>query len=454
MLESATMEVDNITQKKQNASNVMKDRLTHGYEWESYVADKFEEMGIQPINETHNDGFGNRIADYRYDGNWIECKTFINQAEVFKIMELNKSLTLNDIQMSIMCEWNPSNKKYKKLVKQLRDNNIWVFEGQSIVDSFIINEGVTLNIDKEIKMAIPMKLPFNRIIPHPDNRDTNIKNIPTIKISITKNGYFTQLNVVLVGPDTKKQMWEDGTVPEGTTKEEWFNEDWYQIFEGHTRYYALLELVQKGYYFEDNLVSAVVVDWITSDDIDKLHKMLIKTNTSYEGWKLKNFIKSHKGNLTKIGDTKGVESYGKILKSMNKARKGKWGETTPIYVFAHKDDLNFDNMKLIKDGDFRITDEVYNTEIEPLFNMMENITKEINLPAGVGSRMRYILVNMRVLFHTLSLTSKQYDAFIEWATVKYLGDIKSEHFPNTMDSTKEYWTKVIKEWNVILNLKN
>ena len=92
MLESATMEVDNITQKKQAASNTMKDRFAHGDEWESYVADKFEEMGIQPINETHNDGFGDRIADYRYEDNWIEAKTFINQAETFKIIQLNKSL--------------------------------------------------------------------------------------------------------------------------------------------------------------------------------------------------------------------------------------------------------------------------------------------------------------------------------------------------------------------------
>ncbi len=446
MLESATMEVDNITQKKQAASNTMKDRFAHGDEWESYVADKFEEMGIQPINETHNDGFGDRIADYRYEDNWIEAKTFINQAETFKIIQLNKSLKEIDIQMSVCCEWSAGNKKYKKLVKQLRDDNIWVFEGQSEVDSFIINEGVTLNKNKEIKMARPLRVHFNRVIPHPNNRDLNIKNVPIIKVSITKHGYFTQLNVVPVGPETKQKMWDDGNVPEGITEQQWFDEDWYQIFEGHTRYYALLELVQKGYHFEDMMVSAVLVDWITSDDIDKLHKMLIKTNTSYEGWKLKNFVKSHKGNLETLGETDGVESYGKILKAMNQAKKGKWGETTPVYVFAHKSDLNFNNMKSIKDGSFRITDDEFETEIEPLFNMMSELS---STNFSFGGRMRYILVNMRVLYHTNDDIRRIYGNFIKWATIKFKSDIKNENFPITSDETKKYWKTILEEFQSV-----
>ena len=50
-------------------------------------------------------------------------------------------------------------------------------------------------------MATPLKIPFNRVIPHPNNRDLNVKNVPIIKVSITKHGYFTQLNVVPVGPE-------------------------------------------------------------------------------------------------------------------------------------------------------------------------------------------------------------------------------------------------------------
>ena len=446
MLQSATMEVDNITQKKQEASNVMKDRLAHGDEWESYIADKFEEMGIQPINQTHNDGYGDRIADYRYTDNWIEAKTFINQAEVFKILHLQESLKVENIQMSVCCEWNPDLKKFKKLVNQMKDAGIWVFEGQSQVDSFIINEGIRLNTNKEIQMADPMKIPFNRIIPHPNNRDLNEKNVPTIKISIHTNGYFTQLNVVPVGPETKQKMWDGGTVPEGITKEEWFNEDWYQIFEGHTRYYALLELVNKGYHFEDMMVAAVVVPWMTSDDVDKLHKMLIKTNTSYAGWKLKNFVKSHKGNLEELGDAEGIESYGKILKAMNQAKKGKWGETAPVYVFAHEDDMNFNNMKKIKDGSFRITDEEYEEQIKPLLTMMETISYQKTGVTLGGGKMRWILVNMKIMYHTNSVISKMYPQFVKWAGIKFGGDIKIGKFPETMDATKIYTESAFDEF--------
>lgn len=444
MLESATMEVENITQREQEASNVMKARYSHGDEWETYVADTFEEMGIQPINETFNDGIANRIADYRYDGTWIEAKTFVNGAEVTKIIRLNDALLNHFIKMYILCEWAPNTKKFKKHVNDLRKNGVTVFEGKSSVDNFIINEGVRLDMNKEIEMSVPMKIPFNRIVPHPNNRDLNIKNIPVIKVSVISHGFFTQINVVPIGDKTKQKMWNDGKIPNGISKEEWFSEDFYMIFEGHTRYYALKELIEKGYTFQNMEVSCINVPWITSDEIDKLHKMLIKTNTSYQGWKLRNFVKSHKGNLEELQNKDGVYSYGLILKSMNQAKKQKWGETTPVYVFAHKGDSDFDNVQVIKDGEFEITSSEYETEIQPIFQLMDNISKTGDYT--FGSRMRYILVNMRVLYNTNDVVKLNWNKFIELCEKKFSRDLKNGTFPDTQDTTKQYWDGITDEF--------
>lgn len=448
MLESATMEVENITQREQEASNVMKARYSHGDEWESYVADTFEEMGIQPINETFNDGIADRIADYRYDGTWVEAKTFINGAEVTKIIRLNDELLKHSIKMYILCEWAPNTKKFKKHVNDLRKNGVIVFEGKSSVDNFIINEGVRLDINKKIEMSVPMKILFNRIVPHPNNRDLNIKNVPVIKASIISHGFFTQINVVPVGDETKQKMWSDGKVPEGISKEEWFSEDFYMIFEGHTRYYALKDLIEKGYTFPNMEVACINVPWITSDEIDKLHKMLIKTNTSYQGWKLRNFVKSHKGNLEELQNKDGVYSYGLILKSMNQAKKQRWGESTPVYVFAHKGDSDFDNVQVIKDGNFKITSSEYETEIQPIFQLMDNISKTGDYT--FGSRMRYILVNMRVLYNTNDVVKINWDKFIQWCEIKFSRDLKNGTFPDTQDTTKQYWDGIEEEF-IFLN---
>ena len=58
---------------KQLASEVMKARYIHGDEWQDYIADKFEEAGIQPEFFTINDDFSDREADYQYEKNWNNC---------------------------------------------------------------------------------------------------------------------------------------------------------------------------------------------------------------------------------------------------------------------------------------------------------------------------------------------------------------------------------------------
>jgi hypothetical protein len=431
------------------SSEVMKARYTHGDEWQNYIAEKFEEAGIPPVFYTINDGLSDRIADYQYKGNWIEAKTFINSAEVTKILKLYETLQPMEIRMVIMCEWQPNTKKHSKNVKDLREHGVIVFEGQSACDSFIINESVILNPNKTVKMAIPMSIPFERIVPHPNNRDLNVKNIPTIKASINKNGFFTQLNVVPVGPDTKIKMWEEQTkIPNGITKEQWFSEEFYMIFEGHTRFFSLKDLIEKGYSVPD--IACVNVPWVNSDNIDLLHKILITTNTTYQSWKLKNYITSHKGNLEMLNDTKGVYTYGKILEAMNIAKKQGWGEANPIYLFCHTDSLAFDDMKKVKDGDYRITQSEYDSQIKPILQLMTNLTSDDRKLSG--TIMRDIIVDVRILLNTNQIISDNFTRFLGWLEMKFILDYKQGRFPETKEAGQSYWDSIKEEYFGLLKL--
>ena len=411
-----------ITNEK-NSSEVMKARYTHGDEWQSYIADKFEGAGIPPVFYTINDGLSDRIADYQYEGNWIEAKTFINSAEVTKILTLYSTLESMKIRMVVMCEWEPGFKKHAKNVADLRRFGVIVFEGQSECDSFIINESILLNPNKVIKMAERILIPFDNLLPHPNNRDLNVKNIPTIKASIINNGFFTQINVV------PHQLNDNGEMT-------------YMIFEGHTRYYSLLDLKQKGYVIPP--VACINVHWVTSQDIDRLHKMLITTNTTYAGWKLKNFITSHKGNLELLNDIAGVYTYGKMLQAMNQAKKQGWGEANPIYMFCHTDSLAFDDMKKVKDGDYRITENEYDSQIKPILDFMKKLTSDKR--KFNGTIMRDIIVDIRIMYNTNPSVKDRFHQFLPWLAMKFIGDYSIDKFPITKESGQQYWSVIKREY--------
>jgi hypothetical protein len=415
----------------ESVSIVMKSRYEHGEEWQSYISDKFEEVGIQPTFNRIKDALGERIADYQYQGVWVEAKTFINNAEVAKIKTLYETLITLNIKMVIMCEWEPGSKKHAKDVKLIRELGIFVFEGQSQCESFIIDESIRLNVEKLVKMALPLSIDFKQLVPHPNNREKNSKNIPTIKSSIIINGFFTQINVV------ENEMQEIDGVMKMT----------YMIFEGHTRYYALEDLYNKGY--EIPPVACVLVPWVSSEDINVLHKMLITTNTTYSGWKLKNYVTSHKGNLELLGDESGVFSYGKILQAMNQAKKQKWGEANPVYLFCHTNSLSFDDMKAVKDGSYRITETDYTSQIVPILDLMDELTsKDSNGNARVynGTVIRDIIVDIRILYNTNPIIFDNFKQFLGYLKLKFISSYNTGTFPDTKETGQAFWANIKEEY--------
>jgi hypothetical protein len=231
----------------------------------------------------------------------------------------------------------------------------------------------------------------------------------------------------------------------------------YMIFEGHTRYYALEDLYNKGY--EIPPIACVLVDWVTSKDIDVLHKMLITTNTTYSGWKLKNYVTSHKGNLESLGNVGGVFSYGKILQAMNQAKKQKWGEANPVYLFCHTDSLAFDDMKAIKDGSYRITESDYKEQIVPILELMTQITsKDANGNNRVynGTIIRDIVVDIRIMFNTDDergrVIKDNFFQFLGFLKLKFISSYDTGTFPDTKETGQKFWGVIKEEYFGLRNL--
>ena len=227
------------------------------------------------------------------------------------------------------------------------------------------------------------------------------------------------------------------------------DEDWYMIFEGHTRYFSLKDLIDKGYYYDNMMTACVNVPWVSSDDKDVLHRMLIKTNTTYQGWKLKNYITSHRGNLTELNDVDGIYTYGKMLQAMNQAKKEGWGEANPIYMFCHTDSLAFDDMKKVKDGTYRITESEYDEQIKPILDFMKSLTT--NKRKFNGTIIRDIIVDIRIMFNTNSDIKDRFHLLLDWLTMKFKGDYDDNTFPLTKEKGAEYWKKVKNEYLFMVN---
>ena len=404
-------------------SEVMKARYYHGDGWQDYISDRFEGVGIKPTFKTIYDGIANRRADYQYNGFWIEAKTHIGDSDVTKIEKIYNILSKMNIKMIVMAEWEQNSKKYARNVKNLRKIGVIVFEGISECESFIINESIRLQTNTEIKMSVPMLIPFEDLVPHPDNRDLNLKNVNLIKASVDVNGFITQINVVphIMGPNGRML---------------------YMVFEGHTRYEALRQLADKGRKIPD--VACVCVPWISSKNIKELHEMLIVTNTTYKAWLIKNFVKSHNGVLQKIGDLDGIFTYGKILQSMNQAKKQKWGEATPVYLFSHYDSLSFDDINKIKNGTYRISKEDYENQILPILNLMNSITS--NKRKYSGNIIRDIIVDIRVMYNTDDIVKINFSKFMEWLDKKIIGVYDSGEFPITKETGQRFWNAVKRDW--------
>ena len=378
-------------------SESMKAKYEHGHAFQKQVYDWFQNAGFIPNFFPVNDGLGFRKADYQYDGVWVEAKTYIGDSDVTKILRLKPYLNELNIQMVVMCEFTSDSKEgkaHKKNVKHLTNHQISVFQGAEDCIGYIISEKIRNGFTTEIKMAKGINIPLRLLIPNPENRDLVIANHQIINKSIRENGFFTQLNVV------PHELNEAGEMT-------------YMLFEGHNRLSQLLELERNGFTIPP--ISCSLVDWVNSKDIEVLHQLLIKSNTTSKNWKLRDYVKSNLKHFETLKLVDRVRVFKLILDWMNEAKKQGWGETTPCYIFVHNIDMQFSNTDAIKNGTFDITEADYNETEFLLLSMINDLCKKLEVSIN-GILVRQILVEAKVKKNNDPEFSKVFKKYLEFVS--------------------------------------
>lgn len=378
-------------------SESMKLKYVHGHDFQKQVYDWFEFAGFTANFFSISDGLGKRHADYQYDGNWVEAKTYIGDSDVTKILRLKPFLDMEGITMIVMCEFASNSKEgksHRKNINHLIDAGILVYQGEQECIGFITAEKLIKGYSKEIRMARGINVPLRLLYPNPDNRDLVISNWKPLNKSIKENGFFTQLNIV------PHFVNENG-------------EQTYMLYEGHNRLNQLLELSEKGYNIPD--VCCSLVDWVTSSEIQKLHTLLITTNTTVKNWKLRDYVKSNLSYFGRMNMDSRKAVFEKIDYWMKQANKNKWGETVPPYVFVHQTDMDFGNIESIKNGTYDITDSDYKNVVLPLFTMINDLC--ISTESSInGTLVRQILVETKVKYNTNTKFKKYFKKYIEYVS--------------------------------------
>lgn len=412
------------TKQKSIHSESMKLKYIHGHGFQKQVYDWFEFAGFTANFFPISDGLSKRQADYQYDGNWVEAKTYIGDQDLTKILRLKPFLDLEGITMIVMCEFEANSiegKGHRKNIKHLIDAGILVYQGEEECIGFITAEKLIKGYSKEIKMAKGDNIPLRLLYPNPDNRDLVISNWKPLNKSIKENGFFTQLNVV------PHFVNENG-------------EQTYMLYEGHNRLHQLLELSEKGYSIPD--VCCSIAHWVSSSEIQKLHNLLITTNTTVKNWKLRDYVKS---NLSYFGrmnmeDRKAV--FEKIEYWMKQAKKWQWGETVPPYVFVHQTDMDFGNIDSIKNGTYDISDSDYKNIVFPLFTMINDLCIATESSIN-GSLVRQILVETKVKRNIDPKFKKYFKSYLEYVS-NYLATLiyNKKDLPGDKAGINEFISKM------------
>ena len=410
----------------------MQAKYEHGHNWQEEIVSLFDRNGFKKNFFPINDGLGKRKADYQYDGVWIEAKTYIGDSDVTKILRLKPFLDTEDINMVVMCDFAENDtvgKKHKKVITQLRNNGVEVYCGYEECLTYISLEKATKNIMNKIPgMATGMNIPLRLLYPNPFNRDLVAHNGPAINKSILNFGFFTQLNVV------PHIINEDG-------------EQTYMLFEGHNRLNQLLELQSNGYKIQD--VACTVVDWVTSDQIEVLHKMLITTNTTSKNWKMRDYVKSNLAYFRKLNMVEAIETFEYIEYWMKQAKDNGWGESTPCYVFCHDETKDFGDIETIKNGSYRIDKKKYEKEVLPLFKLIQNVIEETEESIN-GSFVKELLVDIRVRRYNDTKFASKFKVYMDFLHNFLLGMLAGG---KELPSNKTDIIKKIQELNTKFNNK-
>ena len=339
------------------------ERRTHGARFEKYVNDLLFKSGLGCTKTRIKTSDGVKISDHTFDDVWMESTTFFNKARANEFVlkkKLIEEATTEFTKFFLFYEKDIT-KTTQSLVTKLENAGWIVISGENEIESCISAYGKrkSSSLNNIISVAHPTLIDIDLLIENPLNREQNKKGIEAIANSIVNDGFLTALYVV---PDK-----DDNGNATGN----------YMLFEGHHRLAAAKMARSWGFHLDK--LPCVIVEWQSTDNMEKLSKLLIKINVEYRSWKLSDYIKHHlysaeyllkkdKNNQSLINKQ---HSYQTLLDWMKVGKLNGFGDTGLLYILGPvKGSDKWLNQDILKDGDYNISTFDVEEYAYPFFNVM------------------------------------------------------------------------------------
>lgn len=331
-------------------------RREHGATFEKYVDTLLVKNGLGCQRTRVKTSDGEKISDHTFGNNWMESTTFFDKKRVNEFILKRKVIleATNRFEKFFLFYERDSAKSTQMLVDKLVNAGWIVLCGKTQIEAFISAFGKCVsNVTNDvIRVAKPQLIDVDLLIENPLNREQNKKGVESIAKSIVNEGFLTCLYVV---PKKDKNGKIIG----------------YMLFEGHHRLSAAKTVRYWGFSLDK--LPCVVVDWLSTDDMEKLSRLLIKINVEYRSWKLGDYIKHHFdiAEILNIDDKK--YSYQTLLNWMKLGKQNGFGDNGLIYVLGPLTGSDkWLDQDLIRGGDYIVTESDVDRYATPFFDVMKN----------------------------------------------------------------------------------
>jgi len=345
-------------------SKAQKKRYITGNNWERKIHTHFKKNGIVVDKRSVTTEDGKRISDHTFGETWMESTTHLDRKRTNELIDKKRLVEeTNEGYKTFIIFFktyiNPTNPKHNdlKVYKNKLENAGFIFlDGWTNSSSFINYFGRQIGngIVNKIRTARVEYVNINDISENPINRDINENAVQDITDSIISNGFFGAFFVVPHIVNGKQKG--------------------YMLFEGHHRLLAYKRVISWGLNISMN-VPIINVDWMTSEEKEKLGELLIKVNVEYRSWQLFDYVTAQHTLAKQVKNVEKENTYQKLLDLRPISNSFKLGYNGLWYVVGPKKDNYWLDVSKIHDGTIRF-DESYMTSIDDFNKMCESPIKD------------------------------------------------------------------------------
>jgi hypothetical protein len=411
-------------------------RREHGATFEKYVDTLLVKSGLGCQRTRVKTSDGEKISDHTFNTIWMESTTFFDKKRVNEFI-LKKKVILeatNHFEKFFLFYERDITPATTPLVANLVNDGWIVLCGKTQIEAFITAYGKhaakyknSIIQNNVIRTAQPQLVDVDLLIANPLNREQNKKGVENIAKSIVNEGFLTCLYVV-PQRDAKGKI------------------TGYMLFEGHHRLSAVQMVRSWG--FSLNQLPCVIVDWLSTDDMEELSRLLIKINVEYRSWKLADYVKHHFDIAEILNIDNKKYSYETLLKWMKLGKQYGFGDNGLIYILGpvSGSDLWLDQ-DIIRGGDYMITKSEVEDYATPFFDVM----KEFILDAKQNEEYRKDVYQLFCcqLYEKFKAKEIDLDEVTNYFTA--YGMLKSNQIPNKKSDVKNIYPILDK---VISQIKN